>query len=168
MRKMDKEKFVVALSAFVVGSVCAWYVQGLRLDKAVADHNVYVAASKVAQAKVNVITEKQIEIKEVADVDYKTLSARLAADNKRLRDDRSRSSFTPAAPTDTGRADFACFDRTELEQAFRFLDAGISKLAQEGDENTLRLSVGKQWAQALGHPHNPSSSQTPTTPAKEQ
>lgn len=164
----------MTVGAFLAGALLAgsgtYYVQNLRLDKALADHNAFVAqvgaAGTVAQAKVDVITEKQIEIKEVADVDYKTLSARLAADNKRLRNDRSRSSITPAAPTDTGRPDLACFDRTELEQAFGFLINGVSDLTQEGDESTLRLSVGMKWAQDLGRRDSPSASRTPTPPEK--
>lgn len=168
----DKRTYIIAISAFVVGSVCAWYIQGLRLDKAVANHETFVAQTKaageVAQIKVDVITDKQIELKEVADVDYKTINARLMSDIKRLSGNRSRRSYTPAAPADTGRPDLACFDRTELEQAFRFLDDGISKLAQEGDQNTLRLSVGMKWAQGLAHRDNPSASQAPTTTTKEQ
>jgi len=149
----EKVLAIAMVTSVFMGAAGAWYLQGLRIDKLKADHSLEIQKIKnmgeIVQSKSDTITVTQEKAKEVADVDYKETIKRLNADNKRLRNERARTSYTPAAPANTDRPDLACFDRTELEQAFRFLDAGISELTQEGDTNALRLSVGMKWASDL-------------------
>ena len=149
----EKVLAIAMVTSVFMGAAGAWYLQGLRIDKLKADHSLEIQKIKnmgeIVQSKSDTITVTQEKAKEVADVDYKETIKRLNADNKRLRNERSRTSYTPAATANSRSPDLACFDRTELEQAFRFLDAGISELAQEGDTNALRLSVGMKWASDL-------------------
>ena len=148
-----KEFAVGLLAGSLIAGSGAWYVQGLRIDKLKSEHEIFIQKTKsvgeIVQVKSDAITVTQEKAKEVADVDYKETIKRLNADNKRLRNQRSRTSYTPAATANSRSPDLACFDRAELEQAFRFLDAGISELTQEGDTNALRLSVGMKWASDL-------------------
>lgn len=148
-----KEFALGLLAGSLIAGTGSWYVQGLRIDKLKSEHEIFIQKTKsvgeIVQAKSDTITVTQEKAKEVADVDYKETIKRLNADNKRLRNERSRASYTPAAPANSRSPDLACFDRTELEQAFRFLDAGISELTQEGDQNTTRLVSGMKWAQSL-------------------
>ena len=148
-----KEFALGLLAGSLIAGTGSWYVQGLRIDKLKSEHEIFIQKTKsvgeIVQSKSDTITVIQEKAKEVADVDYKETIKRLNADNKRLRNERSRTSYTPAATANSRSPDLACFDRTELEQAFRFLDAGISELTQEGDANALRLSVGMKWASDL-------------------
>ena len=148
-----KEFSLGLLAGSLIAGSSAWYVQGLRIDKIKSDHSLEVQKIKnmgeIVQAKSDTITVIQEKAKEVADVDYKETIKRLNADNKRLRNERSRTSYTPAATANTGRPDLACFDRIELESAFQFLDAGLQDLIAEGDQNTTRLVSGMKWAQSL-------------------
>lgn len=150
------DKYLVA-AAFLAGSLIAgsgaWYVQGLRIDKIKADHDLEIQNIKnkgeIVQAKSDTITVTQEKAKEVADVDYKEDFARLNAELKRLRNERSRTSYTPPAPANSRSPDLTCFNRTELESAFQFLDAGLQDLIAEGDKNTARLVIGMKWADSL-------------------
>lgn len=148
-----KEFAVGLLAGSLIAGPCSWYVQGLRIDKLKSEHEIFIQKTKsvgeIVQSKSDTITVIQEKAKEVADVDYKETIKRLNADNKRLRNERARTSYTPAATANSRSPDLACFDRTELEQAFRFLDAGISELIAEGDNSTLRLSIGMKWASDL-------------------
>lgn len=143
--------------AFMAGSLIAgsgaWYVQGLRIDKIKSDHSLEIQKIKnvgeIVQVKSDAITVTQEKAKEVADVDYKETIKRLNADNKRLRNERSRTSYTPAAPANSRSPELTCFNRTELESAFQFLDAGLQDIVAEGDQNTARLVSGMKWAGAL-------------------
>ena len=148
-----KEFALGLIAGSLIAGTGSWYVQGLRIDKLKSEHEIFIQKTKsvgeIVQVKSDAITVTQEKAKEVADVDYKETINRLNADNKRLRNERSRTSYTPAATANSRSPDLACFDRTELEQAFRFLDAGISSLAQEGDQNTTRLVSGMKWAQSL-------------------
>ena len=149
----EKVLAIAMVTSVFMGAAGAWYLQGLRIDKLKADHSLEIQKIKnmgeIVQSKSDTITVTQEKAKEVADVDYKETINRLNADNKRLRNQRSSTNYTPAATANSRSPDLACFDRTELEQAFRFLDAGISELTQEGDTNALRLSVGMKWASDL-------------------
>ena len=148
-----KEFALGLIAGSLITGTGSWYVQGLRIDKLKSEHEIFIQKTKsvgeIVQVKSDAITVTQEKAKEVADVDYKETIKRLNADNKRLRNERSRTSYTPAATANSRSPDLACFDRTELEQAFGFLDAGIPSLAQEGDTNALRLSVGMKWASDL-------------------
>ena len=148
-----KEFALGLLAGSLIAGTGSWYVQGLRIDKLKSEHEIFIQKTKsvgeIVQVKSDAITVTQEKAKEVADVDYKETIKRLNADNKRLRNERARTNYTPSPAANSRSPDLACFDRTELEQAFRFLDAGISSLAQEGDQNTTRLVSGMKWAQSL-------------------
>ena len=131
------------------GGSGAWWVQGQRLDavqafvattKAEGD-----AAQKLAEAKAAEDKRK----KESSDHEYETTIASLRTDVKRMRDDRARSRFVPAAPAGSRRVDLACFDRAELEQALQRFDDGISGLIAEGDAGTVGLNVARSWASGI-------------------
>lgn len=149
----EKGLAIAMISSVLMGSAGAWYLQGLRIDKLKADHSLEIQKIKnvgeIVQAKSDTITVTQEKAKEVADVDYKEDFARLNAELKRLRNERARTSYTPAAPANSSRPDLACFDRAEFESAFQFLDAGLQELIAEGDQNTARLVSGMKWAGSL-------------------
>lgn len=138
--------------ALIAGSG-AWHVQKLRIDKINSDHELKIQKIKnigeIVQAKSNQITVNQEKAKEVADVDYKEDFARLNAELKRLRNERSRTSYTPPAPANSRSPELTCFNRAELESAFQFLDAGLQDLIAEGDTYKSRLVSGMKWADSL-------------------
>ena len=91
-----------------------------------------------------------------------TTIAGLNADIKRMRDDRTRGRFVPAAPAGSRSVGLACFDRAELEQALQRFDDGISGLIGEGDTDAVGLNVGRRWAAGIG------SGKSPDSPANAQ
>lgn len=143
---------LAALFALGLGSGAggAWWVQGLRLDAVQADYDGFVAtteaqgeaAKKLADAKV----AEDKRNKESSDHEYQTTIARLDADVKRMRDDRARSSYLPAAPAGSRSPGVACFDRAELERTLQQFDNGISGLVAEGDADAIGLNVARAWA----------------------
>lgn len=148
-----KEFAVGLLAGSLIAGSGAWHVQGLRIDKLKADHSLEIQKIKnvgeIVQAKSNQITVTQEKAKEVADVDYKEDFARLNAELKRLRNERARTSYTPSPAPNSRSSELTCFNRTELESAFQFLDAGLQELIAEGDQNTARLVSGMKWADSL-------------------
>ena len=134
---------------FVIGAACIWCVQERRFDALQSRFDGFVqtvkaegeAAQKLADAK----AKEDQQIKDAADHEYKTNLSALLADNKRLRNARSSSHIVPSAPSGSRSPNLACFDRAELEQALQRFDAGTSGLVDEGDKNTLALSVAKDW-----------------------
>lgn len=160
----------LVLAAFAAGLVSgagpAWYVQGLRLDAVQSVFDGFVsttkaqgeAAKKEAEAK----AKADRQLKESSDREYQATIAALRTDVKRMRDDRARASFVPAAPADSRSPDLACFDRADLEQALRRLDVGISGLIEEGDTDAVGLNAGRRWAAGIGagkYPYSPASAQ---------
>ncbi len=146
------------------GGSGAWWVQGQRLAATQARFDGFVgtvkaegdAAKKLADATAAEDKRK----KESSDHEYQTTIASLRADVKRMRDDRARSRFVPAAPAGSRSVDLACFDRAELEQALQRFDDGISGLIAEGDADAVGLNVARSWAggirggMSLGSPAN--------------
>jgi len=149
----EKGLAIAMISSILMGAAGSWYVQGLRIDKLKADHSLEIQKIKnmgeIVQAKSNQITVTQEKAKEVADVDYKEDFARLNAELKRLRNERSRTSYTPPAPANSSRPDLACFDRAEFDFALQHLIGGVPTLTEEGDQNTARLVSGMKWAHSL-------------------
>ncbi len=139
--------FALGLSS---GAGGAWWVQGLRLDAVKAKYDGFVAtvkaegeaATKLAEATAAEDKRK----KESSDHDYQTTIAGLNADIKRMRDDRARSRFVPAAPAGSRSVDLACFDRAELERTIRRLDSGVSGLIEQGDADAVGLNTARAWA----------------------
>jgi len=100
------------------------------------------AAQKLAADRI----AREIARKDASDASYQKALTLAGNDLKRLRDARPIGDILPAAPASSGSPDRACFDRTELERALRSLDAGVSGLAQEGDQIALRLKLAVEWA----------------------
>lgn len=135
------------------GAGGAWTVQGWRLDAVKAEFDGFVTTTK-AQGEIaeNLAKAKEAEHKrekEIADHEYQTTIAGLAADVKRLRDDRARSGYVPAAPAGSRSPGLACFDRTELEQALRRFDEEVTGLFAEGDADAVGLNVARSWAAGI-------------------
>ena len=85
--------------------------------------------------------------KEKADRENKDATGRLAADNKRLRDDRdSRRRFLSDPAPDSRSPDLACFARTEFESAVGGLIGSLRGISQEGDQSALDLRLSREWA----------------------
>ena len=146
------------------GTGGAWWVQGLRLDAVKAEYDGFVAtvkaegdaATKLADAKAAEDKRK----KESSDHEYQTTIASLRADVKRMRDDRARSRFVPAAPAGSRSVGLACFDRADLERTLQQFDEAVTGLIAEGDADAVGLNVARSWASgirsgtSLGSPAN--------------
>lgn len=144
----------IAAGAFVLGlssgAGVAWWVQGLRLDALQAKYDGFVATTKAEGEAAKQLAEAQAakdkRKKESSDHEYQTTIANLRADVKRMRDDRTRGRFVPAAPASSRNPGIACFDRAELEQAIRRLDSGVSGLLEQGDADAVGLNTARAWA----------------------
>lgn len=147
----------LVIAAFVIGlgsgGSAAWWVQGLRLDAVQAEYDGFVATTKAqgdaAQTLADATAAEDKRKKESSDHDYQITIDNLRADVKRMRDDRARSRFVPAAPAGSRSVGLACFDRAELEQALQRFDDGISGLIAEGDTGAVGLNVAKSWAAGI-------------------
>ena len=143
----------IAAGAFVLGLSSgaggAWWVQGLRLDAVQAFVATTKAQGEAAKKLADATAAEDKRKKESSDHDYQTTIAGLNADIKRMRDDRARSRFVPAAPAGSRSPGLACFDRAELEQALQRFDAGIAGLFDEGDTDAVGLNVARGWAASI-------------------
>ena len=158
----------LALGSFALGLASgggvAWKVQGWRLDAVQAKFDGFTATVKAegeaAKKLADATAAEDKRKKESSDHEYETRIASLTADNQRLRDARARSGYVPAAPAGSRSPELACFDRTELEQALRRFDEGITGLFAEGDAQAVGLNVARSWAAGIRadtSPHNPAS-----------
>ena len=137
------------------GGSGAWWVQGLRLDALQAKYDGFVATTKAEGEAAKKLAEAKAkadrQLKESSDHEYETTIASLRADVKRMRDDRARSRFVPAAPAGSRSPDLACFDRAEYQRTdgvvTEKLFAGARGLADEGTAATVDLDSAKRWAQ---------------------
>lgn len=142
--------FVLGLSS---GTGGAWWVQGLRLDAVQAEYDGFVATTKAQGEAAKQLAEaaaaEDKRKKESSDHEYQTTIARLDADVKRMRDDRARSRFVPAAPAGSRSIGLACFDRADLERTLQQFDEAITGLIAEGDADAVGLNVARSWASGI-------------------
>lgn len=133
------------LAAF--GGVC--WLQGAHHEqlKAVKFEAATVALGEAAKQRSAHITKADKLRKENADAENNRTITSLRADVKRLRDERSRSSYVPAAPAGSRSPEIACFNRADLERAIQQLDDRVSAMVARCDEGTVNLDTAKRWAQ---------------------
>lgn len=135
------------------GAGGAWTVQGWRLDAVQAEFDGFTATVKAqgeaAEKLAKAAADEDKRNKERVDREYQTTIAGLTADVKRLRDDRARAGYVPAAPAGSRSPELACFDRSELEQALRRFDEGITGIIGEGDAQAVGLNVARSWAAGI-------------------
>ena len=139
----------IAAGAFVSGAGGAWWLQGLRLDAVQAFVATVKAEGEAAKKLAEATAAEDKRKKENSDHDYQTTIAGLNADIKRMRDDRARGRFVPAAPAGSRRVDLACFDRAELERTIRDFDTAIQGLVDQGSADAVGLNVGRSWAAGI-------------------
>ena len=135
------------------GAGGAWWVQGLRLDAVKAEYAGFVATTKAqgeaAKKLADATAAEDKRKKESSDHEYQTTIASLRADVKRMRDDRARSRFVPAAPAGSRSPDLACFDRAELERTIRDFDSAIQGLVDQGSADAVGLNVARSWSSGI-------------------
>lgn len=131
------------------GGSGAWWVQGLRLDAVQAFVTTTKAQGEAAKKLADATAAEDKRKKESSDHEYQTTIASLRADVKRMRDDRARSRFVPAAPADSRSIGLACFDRAELERTLQQFDEAVTGLIAEGDADAVGLNVGRRWAAGI-------------------
>ena len=135
------------------GAGGAWTVQGWRLDAVQAKFDGFVATTKAegeaAEKLAKAAADEDKRNKERVDREYQTTIAGLAADVKRLRDDRARSGYVPAAPAGSRSPDLACFNRAELERTIRDFDTAIQGLVDQGSADAVGLNVARSWAAGI-------------------
>ena len=147
----------LALGSFALGLASgaggAWKVQGWRLDAVKAEYAGFAATVKAqgeaAKKLADATAAEDKRKKESSDHEYQITIAGLAADVKRLRDDRARAGYVPAAPAGSRSPGLACFDRAELEQALRRFDEGVTGIIAEGDTDAVGLNVARKWATGI-------------------
>lgn len=147
----------IAAGAFVLGLTTgtggAWWVQGLRLDALQAKYDGFVATTKAEGEAAKKLAEAQAaedkRKKESSDHEYETTIASLRADVKRMRDDRARNRFVPAAPAGSRSVGLACFDRADLERTLQQFDEAVTGLIAEGDADAVGLNVARSWAAGI-------------------
>lgn len=125
-------------------------VQSSRLAVCKADHKTFVAQTKAAgdaqEARTKAEIGRQASLLKQSEVQNAKLSAGLATANQRLRDERASRRLVPAAPEGSKRPDLACFDRAELDATLRRFAESVAGLTEQGDQNTLRLKLSRDWA----------------------
>ena len=142
---------IIAALVAALGFFGGWKVQGWRLAAVKAQYATFVATTKAAGLAAQKLADDQKAIdiakKEHADNENATAIASLNAAYQRLRDQRARAHYVPAAPASSKHPQAACFDRTQLESALQRLDAEVSGLVKSGDVERLNLDTAKRWAQ---------------------
>jgi phospholipase/lecithinase/hemolysin len=133
------------LAAF--GGVC--WLQGAHHEqlKTAKFEAATVALGEAAKQRAEQIAAADKLRKENADAENNRTITSLRADVKRLRDERSRSSYVPAAPAGSRSPEIACFNRADLERAIQQLDDRVSAMVARCDEGTVNLDTAKRWAQ---------------------
>ena len=140
---------IIAVAIFGFGWLQGAHHEQLKAAKFEAATVALGEAAKQRNAQIAAADKLR---KENADAENNRTITDLRADVKRLRDNRARGSYVPAAPAGSRSTEIACFDRANLERAIQQLDAGVSELFAEGDEGTVNLNTAKRWAQSAPPP----------------
>jgi len=131
-------------------------IQTKRVESCKAEYASFVAnvktAGEAAEARTKAEIARQAKLLKETEATSAKAKSDLSIANQRLRDERARSGSVPPAPAGSKRPDLACFDRTLLVEATGRLDAGLSALADRGDQNTLRLKLSRDWANSIALP----------------
>ena len=141
-----------ALGALLIiaGLAISLKVQTHRLAATKAEYATFMAQTKAlglaAQAKADKQNADLKSLKETIDHETKLNNDKLAAADKRLRDQRrALGSILPKAAATSSHPDIACLRRAESDAAIqRFVD-GVAKLTEEGDSRTLEANAAKDW-----------------------
>ena len=150
------EIYLVA-GAVVIAMGAAIAIQTYRLNELRIEYAEFKAGVEaLGRAAEKSAKEKEAKdklAKEQADAANAKTTATLNAAISKLRAQRPRTIFLPAAPAGSNRPDLACFDRAEYQradgEATGRLFAGARSLADEGTKNTVDLDTGKGWATQL-------------------
>lgn len=114
------------------------------------DYKMAVAEERAKAAKAALAKAIEDERKkEQADAENERERARLAADIKRLREQQPLHLDLPATRPGSSCPDGqACFDRAELQRAYRDLVAEVRQIADECTAMNADLDAAKRWALA--------------------
>jgi len=151
MRKQLGFLNIYLIGAVVVGMLTLGLViQTKRLESEKAEHAAFIAAvrveGEVAQRVAKATHDRNLKRKEVADRENLSNRTRIADLSRRLRDERTRGSYLPAAAPGAVRPDRIAFDRAKLDGALRQLDEVVSGLIEEGDRARIDLDTARGWA----------------------
>lgn len=149
VRAIPTQYMLIGIAALVAASMGFGYVKGSQHEalKAARFEAATVALGEAAKQRSAHITKADKLRKENADAENNRTITSLRADVKRLRDERSRSSYVPAAPAGSRSPEIACFNRADLERAIQQLDDRVSAMVARCDEGTVNLDTAKRWAQ---------------------
>ena len=146
---------IIALGGalIVVGSLAYAKWQSHRYEAIKAEYGAFQAQVKAngeAAIKAKQAQEaKDKATKEKTDNETKTLRARNAALNQRLRDYVTASGGVSSLPPTTGSPNLICFDRTELDGAIQDYRRGFLSIAEKGTAAVTDLTLALKWAREI-------------------
>jgi hypothetical protein len=135
------------------GAVPAWKYQAALKEVVQAKFDSFVAQTKaegVAAQKIAAAKDAQYKLdKENSDEQYKNNLADAAVVSQRLLHDRSSRGYLPQASATSSHPDRACFNRLQLGEAIRELDAGVQGIVDQGDRARIGLDTGRVWTKSV-------------------
>ena len=141
--------YIAATVAFL-GLFAFAKIQSSRLAACKAESAAFVAQTKAAgeeaQRKAKAENERHAKLLKETEAGYAKAKSNLSAANQRLRDANSARRFVPGDSKATDGISRTCYDSAILESALQRLTGGVSQLVDEGDQNTLRLKLSRDWA----------------------
>ena len=145
-------RLVIAGLAFaLLGAWGAW--NRYQFNAVTAEYESFKVSTKAAGIAAQQAADARIAAdkvrKEQSDEKLNKRIATLKSDNVRLQRNSSASSLPAPAPDSKCPSGLACYDKGELEQTIRQLDAEVSQLVDEGSEISLRLDTAIRWAASI-------------------
>lgn len=158
---------LVAIGALVI--IPSIYAAVLKHQRDAARETIaeMVTEARIQQERANAEIERQKTVTEELDRAHKKNTARIAADNARLRGElRAAASrnIVPAVPESAGSGDddpIACFDRgrinSELTGVLQRLAERLSTIAGKGESTAEAFAICQAWAlkEASRRPSSP-------------